>query len=39
MTASTSAEQFRSIAEINGDVAWIVDCATLLPRYVTPSIE
>jgi len=34
-----SADQFRSIAEIGGDVAWIVDCATILPRYISPSIE
>ncbi|MDB5935477.1 MAG: uncharacterized protein JWQ01_2821 [Massilia sp.] len=37
MTAS--AEQFRVIAEIAGDVAWIVDCATGLPSYISPSIE
>jgi signal transduction histidine kinase len=39
MTASGSADQFRIIAEVNGDVAWIVDCATGLPRYISPSIE
>ena len=41
MTASSSgsADQFRSIAEIGGDVAWIVDCATTLPRYISPAIE
>ena len=36
---SGSADQFRSIAELGGDVAWIVDCATGLPRYISPSIE
>ena len=36
---SGSADQFRSIAELGGDVAWIVDCATSLPRYISPSIE
>ncbi|MDB5917781.1 MAG: uncharacterized protein JWR40_2015 [Massilia sp.] len=39
MSAAGSADQFRSIAEIGGDVAWIVDCATGLPRYISPSIE
>jgi two-component system OmpR family sensor kinase len=32
-------EQFRVIAEIGGDVAWSVDCALGLPRYISPSIE
>ena len=36
---SGSAEQFRILAELGGDVAWIVDCATNLPRYVSPAIE
>ena len=36
---SASTDQFRSIAEIGGDVAWIVDCATGLPRYISGSIE
>jgi signal transduction histidine kinase len=36
---SASAEQFRVIAEIGGDVAWIVDCATGLPTYISPAIE
>jgi PAS domain S-box-containing protein len=39
VSAAGSADQFRSIAEIGGDVAWIVDCATGLPRYISPSIE
>jgi PAS domain S-box-containing protein len=37
--AGGSADQFRTIAEVKGDVAWIVDCATSLPRYISPSIE
>ncbi len=36
---SASAEQFRVIAEIGGDVAWIVDCATCAPTYISPAIE
>jgi PAS domain S-box-containing protein len=39
VTLRGSADQFRSIAELGGDVAWIVDCATSLPRYISPSIE
>jgi signal transduction histidine kinase len=39
MTPSTTAEQFRVIAEIGGDVAWVVDCATGLPTYISASIE
>jgi hypothetical protein len=34
-----SADQFRLIAEIGGDVAWIVDCATGLPSYISPAVE
>lgn len=36
---SASAEQFRAIAEIGGDVAFIVDCAAGLPTYISPSID
>jgi PAS domain S-box-containing protein len=36
---NATAEQFRVIAEIGGDVAWIVDCATCLPSYISPAIE
>lgn len=39
MTPSASAEQFRVIAEIGGDAAWIVDCASGLPSYISPAIE
>ena len=31
-------EQFRVIAELRGEVAWVVDCATGLPTYVSPSV-
>jgi PAS domain S-box-containing protein len=31
--------QFRAIAELSGDVAWIIDCATGLPAYISPGIE
>lgn len=34
-----TADQFRTIAEIGGDVAWIVDCATGLPSYISPAVE
>lgn len=30
-------EQFRAIAEIHGDVVWIIDCASGLPVYLSPS--
>lgn len=33
------AEQFRVIAEIGGDVAFSIDCATSLPAYISPSVE
>lgn len=39
MRNPTAAEPFRAIAEISGDVAWIVDCATLLPTYLSPAVE
>ena len=39
MTATAGADQFRTIAEIGGDVAWIVDCANGLPRYISPCVE
>ena len=32
------ADQFRAIAEIGGDVAWIIDCASGQPRYISPAI-
>src|SRR5690349_18770551 len=31
-------EQFRAIAELEGNVAWIVDCASGLPAYVSASV-
>jgi PAS domain S-box-containing protein len=36
---NATADQFRAIAEIRGEVAWVVDCATLLPSYISPSVE
>jgi signal transduction histidine kinase len=33
------AEPFRAIAELGGAVAWVIDCATGLPSYISPSIE
>jgi PAS domain S-box-containing protein len=37
MSASALVEQFRAIAELHGDVAWIVDCASGLPTYISPG--
>ena len=31
-------ESFKAIAELHGDVAWIIDCATGAPAYVSPSL-
>ncbi|MBC7685423.1 MAG: PAS domain-containing sensor histidine kinase [Bdellovibrionales bacterium] len=31
-------EQFRAIAELHGDVAFIIDCATGLPTYISASV-
>ncbi len=39
MQPSSSADQFRTIAEIGGDVAWIVECGSGLPSYISASIE
>ncbi|MDL2355718.1 MAG: PAS domain-containing sensor histidine kinase [Pseudomonadota bacterium] len=39
MPPSASAESFRVIAEIAGDVAWIVDCGSGLPTYISPAVE
>jgi PAS domain S-box-containing protein len=32
-------EQFRAIAELGGDVAWSIDCATGQPVYISPLAE
>jgi PAS domain S-box-containing protein len=32
-------EQFRVIAEVSGDVAFSIDCASGLPRYISPAVE
>lgn len=32
-------EQFRAIAESGGAVAWIIDCGSGLPTYISPCIE
>ena len=32
------AEQFRAIAELEGNVAWIIDCASGLPSYISASV-
>ncbi|MFC5510685.1 ATP-binding protein [Massilia jejuensis] len=33
------AEQFRVIAEIGGDIAFSIDCASVQLRYLSPSVE
>jgi PAS domain S-box-containing protein len=38
-TGLALAEQFRVIAEIGGDIAFSIDCASGELRYVSPSIE
>jgi PAS domain S-box-containing protein len=38
-TGQDLGEQFRIIAEISGDVAFSIDCASGLPRYISPSVE
>jgi PAS domain S-box-containing protein len=32
-------EQFRAIAELSGDLAWVLDSASGLPLYLSPGIE
>ncbi len=34
-----SADAFRTIAELGGDIAFVVDCATRQPAYVSPGID
>lgn len=38
-SSSTLADQFRTIAELHGDIAWIIDCSTSAVAYVSPSAE
>jgi len=37
--ALATAETFRAIAELSGDIVFIVDCATGLPVYLSPGID
>lgn len=37
--ANALAEQFRAIAELRGDVAWIVDCSSGTLSYISPSVR
>jgi PAS domain S-box-containing protein len=32
-------EQYRAIAEINGDIAWSIDCDSGQPLYISPHVE
>jgi PAS domain S-box-containing protein len=38
-TDISSAEAFRTIAELGGDLAFILDCATGLPVYISPGVD
>ena len=38
-TDISSAEAFRTIAELGGDLAFILDCTTGLPVYVSPGVD
>ena len=38
-TDISSAEAFRAIAELGGDLAFILDCVTGLPVYVSPGVD
>ena len=31
-------EQFRAIAELEGNVAWVIDCTSGVPSYISPSV-
>ena len=33
-----ASEEFRTIAELRGDIAWIIDCASGLPTYVSAAL-
>ncbi len=37
MSSLATAEHFRAIAELHGDVVWIIDCISGLPMYLSPS--
>ncbi len=38
VTMANLGEQFRAIAELEGNVAWIIDCASGLPTYISASV-
>ena len=37
-SSTVMGEQFRAIAELEGNVAWIIDCASGVPAYISPSV-
>jgi signal transduction histidine kinase len=37
--ALATADAFRAIAELGGDIAFIIDCATRAPVYVSPGLD
>jgi PAS domain S-box-containing protein len=39
MTDIATADAFRTIAELGGDLAFILDCATGVPAYVSPGVD
>jgi PAS domain S-box-containing protein len=38
-SVSPSADDFRTIAELGGDLAFMLDCATMQPIYVSPGVD
>lgn len=38
-TAVTTSEQFRAIAELAGDIAWSIDCASGTVLYISPAVQ
>lgn len=39
MQTRASAEQFRAIAELGGDIAWVIDCGSGLATYISAAVE
>ena len=37
-SSTVMGEQFRAIAELEGNVAWVFDCASGMPAYISPSV-
>jgi PAS domain S-box-containing protein len=39
MTDIATADAFRTIAELGGDLAFVLDCATRRPAYISPGVD